>query len=389
MCVFGSDRSPATYISPTQLSCVAPLSVSTDTCLAQAVEVSMNGNMFTQNAIMINRPKDVTILSISPARVRVGATNLVVKLTGRGFIENSAAKCKLFFDPKNASWFEIYAAQFVSSVQYNCIVPSADTMTFPASFMTLALDGQVFSSSSAAHSVLGPGDNIICTPDRISRGSQTIVEFPPWPTIFVRDKNLNLLYDFDDQTTRTASIDLASPDPNFIWINATNMRLINATLNTNKTYFNVGYPVANGTATLRNFAAYVPPVGLRNVRITVDDKWSCMFISAIIPGALNRIRFKSQPISPTDILQPGTVLPQTSEVLTVDTGGNAIDGTGIVLNVSFVSFDENGTVNYTYSPQGQVQVRDTGSVGISPFKTIDADKKPIVFGTDYAMYVVV
>ena len=82
--------------------------------------------------------------------------------------------------------------------------------------MTLALNGQVFSSSSAAHSVLGPGDNIICTPDRISRGSQTIVEFPPWPTIFVRDKNLNLLYDFDDQTTRTASIDLASPDPNFI-----------------------------------------------------------------------------------------------------------------------------------------------------------------------------
>ncbi|MDP1601796.1 MAG: hypothetical protein Q8M03_00855, partial [Legionella sp.] len=351
--------------------------------------MTMNGNMYTQNSVLINRPKDVTILSVSPARVRVGATNLAVALIGRGFIENFAAKCKLYFDAKNTSWFEIYNTKYVSSVQYNCIVPTAFVMTYPGSYMTLALDGQIYSSSSAAHSVLGPGDNIYCTPDRISRGSQPIVEFPPWPSVFVRDKNLNVLYDFDDQPVRTANIDLAVPDPTFVWINATNQALMNSTLNMNKTYYNYGYKIFNGTGTLDHYAAYVPPVGLRNTRITVDGKWTRTFVTAIIPGALARIRFKTQPASPADVIGPGTVLPQTAEILTVDTGENAIDDTGIILNVSFVSFDENGSVNYTFSPQGQVQVNDIGVAGISPFKTIDADKKPIVFGTDYAIYCVV
>ncbi len=139
----------------------------------------------------------------------------------------------------------------------------------------------------------------------------------------------------------------------------------------------------NGTGKIDRYAAYVPPVGIRMTKIVVDNKWECLFQTAIIPGSLARLTVKSNPVTETDLVQPGTVLPQTTEILTVDTCGNPIDGTGIILNASFVSFDENGVANLTFSPQSQIQVRDTGVAVLVPFPKTDFAKETIVFGTDY------
>jgi hypothetical protein len=389
-CKFGTDAVKATYVSPTQIQCIAPASLSTKTCVTQILEVTMNNVTYTTNQQTVDRPTSVQLTGIEPLRitfasaaaptttVRKGsrlargtrrfrtltsAAAFSVTLKGRGFTESTTAKCKFTTDP-SAGAFVILDAAYVSPIEYRCNIPAGfNTVTTPGSMMQLGLDGQIFSFAAQPFSVAGLPSGIIVTPDVVVNGSSPYVQFLN-PSIVVRTVDLegNYLDEFDT-TVRQVQLSRNSLNGVALTLNGT-----------------TDYQMRNGVVALTDFWLERPNVGEAMFVVTVGA-WNANFTMRLQSGALTALRVIKQPFSPLDVIQPNTLLPQTAEVQAIDSAGNIVsdaDGQMIVVNLVFID-PVTGLLNITDKVIPAIPARSTGIATLSP------PSVPLTFGLDYAI----
>ena len=96
-CMFPDQSTPATFVSPTELRCLAPPTNSSSTqCRGEALEVTLLTGQATKNAVPLLRVPSPAILGVQPSRGYYRAPQWV-RLTGYGYVDSQQLSC-LFYN---------------------------------------------------------------------------------------------------------------------------------------------------------------------------------------------------------------------------------------------------------------------------------------------------
>jgi hypothetical protein len=376
-CKFDSTLARATYVSSNAITCVTPISYSSATCLTQTVEVTMNNITYTNNGVTVDRPNAVVLTAVTPPRLYIddlvqpavrsfatqaAADSVAVTLVGSGFVSSASATCKFIVDPSTTE-LVVLTATYSSASTYTCAIPrSLAVVTAPGSTLQLALDGQIFSTTTQPFSIVGAAAGIEPFPRFLVAGSDRHVVFDSPPlSVLVVDTRGNRVGAFDP-VSRPVRVDRASTAGVVMWLNGT-----------------VDYTMVGGNATLAGFYMTNPSVGSATFMVTVGV-WTTTVEFRLTSGELAALRIIKQPYNPGDIIQPGALLPQSTDIQCVDPSGNVVAADGVVL-VAYVYFidPQTGSVNVTEQPLPNIIVRTSGVASFSPVSV------PMVFGTKYAL----
>jgi len=374
LCKFGDGRDVATsyarYMSPTEVHCTAPKSSSTDACVSQPVEVTMNGNTYTANNIMVERPIGVVLNDVTPTRLflpDLANASASLRLRGRGFIDSDHAKCRLVVDPLDRARDVVLNATFNDlDNDYSCIVPAGfDYPTQNNSYLTFALDGQVFSQSSVSFSVVGVAVAVVCSPTGIRNGSSDIVTFNPAVAVISIDAAGNPLGMFD-KTQR--AIRVVSPTVPRFPLNGTTR-----------------YTLVNGSVLLDGIFLVEPDVGSQLFNVEANGLQDTNFTITIASGDLAQLEIRNQPIRPGfDVVQPRTLMPATALIQGVDPTGNDVRVNDRVAVAVFLeecarAADGNPTQCNVTNEYPAVPMKESGLASVAPVVV------PLTFGLTYRM----
>eukprot|EP00744_Colponema_vietnamica_P006738 GILI01009767.1.p1 GENE.GILI01009767.1~~GILI01009767.1.p1 ORF type:complete len:1515 (+),score=236.61 GILI01009767.1:494-4546(+) len=309
LCKIGEYTVPATYRTKNILTCVAPVVLSTKSCVTDAVEVSTTGIVFTQNSIGLDRPDSPTLEAVSPGFVRVAAP-VNITLSGRGLSASSFAKCR-FTDSGDA----FYSPAYYENGDFICMSPNASAPWSPTSVVQLSLDGQAYGASSLSFLIVGQASGLSVQPNILSTVSEPISTLTTPITVYVVDERGN-------------SLESVDAIPRFVTIVTDSLNTTNAT----------GTTVA-GKAVLSDFRLLLPVSGTWTFNARIGN-WSTPFIIIVRYGTLHRFSVQTQPLINGDIIIPGSPIPRQTEVIGLDAAGNTVgDTTGIVVNVTLVAIN--------------------------------------------------
>ena len=152
-CVFGGGalREPATWVSPTEVRCVAPpLNVSSGQCQGDQLEVAVVPGAETRNAVTLLRTPTPTILGVEPGRGYYGLPQWVT-LTGYGFVASEQLAC-LFYAGEARVRVTVPDVAYVSPSEVACLQPVLDAPFLRPSYVELSVDGQVLSNPQTPQS---------------------------------------------------------------------------------------------------------------------------------------------------------------------------------------------------------------------------------------------
>ena len=369
LCRLGANLANATVLSPNTLVCAAPRTVSAETCLTEKLEVTMNGVTFTQNQLAVERPEPVILQRVEPNRISVGQSVQFV-LYGRGVIESNVAKC--FFNDTtfgHANGITVTATYRGNPARYQCGQVKFTKPTSSDAFVTIALDGQIFSTFTLPFSVVGQPAGIVCVPPQLENQTSAEVRFNPPSEVYVVDSENNRLLAFDNVTTRPLTVYL---DPK---------ELLSGK---NFSYMAPSTNLVQGQVSLGNLTMAKPGTGSHTF-IVSSSGWTTTLIVRITFGKAARLIIGQQPYHPDDpnsYVVPESTLPLKTEVLVIDLADNlvpAADGTSINLTQARVTAD-NGTELVYYDKQAVPDPNDPTQIRL--IETLNGgrkdDEKPII-----------
>jgi len=162
-CKFRGVIVPATYLSPSSVSCVSPVSPLLDGITngagTIAVEVSENGEDYTNSQRQFLYELDAQVSGVSLSHLPEGQSVLLT-VVGSGFVSSPGLLCMFTHSQVLMSGLfdvtpepVVVAARFISSQELQCVLPSG-----PIGFWTVDVsnNGQQFTSSSVRVYVVEP-----------------------------------------------------------------------------------------------------------------------------------------------------------------------------------------------------------------------------------------
>jgi len=152
--VMGSPLvTPATYISPTTVACIAPTARSSG-CTSETIELSIDGVSFTDNKVVLQRTDSPRLRFASPSAGSL--TGGVIMVHGEGFRRTKYITCYFRSNTANATVF----ATFVSNNLIRCEQPLYKVPTSSPATLAVSLDGQILSGGPIPFAVVGAAVNI-------------------------------------------------------------------------------------------------------------------------------------------------------------------------------------------------------------------------------------
>ena len=103
--------------------------------------------------------------SVTPTRGSLEGGSLVT-VRGSGFVDTEYARCKFYSNSTAASEVLYSSMTYISSTEVICPQPAATMESLDASFLDVALDGQLFSPTEPpAYQIIGEAKNLSSTSD--------------------------------------------------------------------------------------------------------------------------------------------------------------------------------------------------------------------------------
>ena len=329
VCRFDTTVTPATYLSPTTASCVAPKIVSSEACLAQALSISMNGGSYTPS-LSLQRPVEPSLTGATPSRA-LCRTVVEVTISGNGMLQCLSAAC-YFVDPQKNETIATAATFAAGSLTYSCMSPNKSTASSPNSFVTLAMDGQHAAAFQLPFVVVGDIVGIIVEPLSMASRTAAAVLFPA-PSVFTVDVAGNKALDFDSAERNVT----ATFDASVKWF--AQMHL--------------------GWANLSNMVLHKPRLGKTTVQIVastiVGDTvtlWNTSMTITITPGEIAAMQVENP--TAVDSVIPGLRITPT-QISALDVAGNNVDdATGRQVSVWMLEYNESRGVNFQSNNSAQL-----------------------------------
>lgn len=304
VCLFDKDSvSFYQFINSTTVVCQAPQKISSEVCVTQLLEISIN-SIQTANLFSIERPASPTLLSVTPEFVRVGDAGKEVVIQGRGLTDSNYSRCR-FFDPvsnQSALSIAIYSA---TNYTFTCVAPTVTSPWSSQTYIHITLDGFVFSASTLKFLFVGEATGILIDTASFSAVSSVRSFLTPTLTVYTVDPNQNKLLTVDTELRFSV---VSAP-------NATTGSQPWVLQNPNATS-------VNGVATFSSLSLKDPPYGdfVFSVRM---GNFITNFSLVIQPGEVVRLIVTTQPqLTAADTVIPGSSIPRPMDIVAVDAGGN-------------------------------------------------------------------
>ena len=121
-CKFGNTKTQASFVTSSELSCVAPDCAGCQTPTVVHVEVSMNGQDFTRDFLPFTYTHVPIVSYTNPTRSTTAGKS-VISVHGYNFVDSSTLKCQF----SNATESFVVLARWRTSEWIDCLSPSVST----------------------------------------------------------------------------------------------------------------------------------------------------------------------------------------------------------------------------------------------------------------------
>jgi hypothetical protein len=379
------DLDPVTNVAR-RLSCnvtaLTDVSSSSTQCEGQLVEVSLYGAdrdfLFTRNHVTIKRIQTAMISAVSPDRGGEEGNDRV-NITGQRFLNTSVALCKFFSTAPDSPDVLTASMIFLSPTRAHCrqppVVAGSAFAEYDASWLDIALDGQIFTGRPIQYQIVGTAYNLSSVANVNATAEEVTVISIAVSVVDSKGHELGLLDNVprlvtlqgnvtDETTIAASSYSWRQPTDGYPWPydrqNVLNFSRGVATLARRQEM------TSRGTALYGDILFYKPRTGSMRLSFVYDGApraWTAFTTVEILVGAMHALALSnSKEVSLGRFAQSAELAPPP-EIIVVDRLGNIVPSwEGVVVEAhTFYVMDSRKSVEVNYKTY-TVQQLDLNSV---------------------------